>query len=205
MMQYLRRILFGLVIAAVYSAVAVAQTLPDLIVVSIGYDAPTGLFTSVVKNIGAGPVAPPGVTIGVAYSVDGAKVGCGWVTSPLAAGASVTIGAGCGAYTISNGTHTITALADDANLIVESNETNNSLSQQITIGGGGGSINYFVSASGLDTNPGTLALPFKTVNKAASLAVPGTVIQVQAGTYPMGSFSVSGGPSGTAVAHIRSE
>jgi Glycosyl hydrolases family 16/CARDB len=105
----------------------------DVIVTSLSYNSATGLFTSVVKNQGADPT-PAGVSVGVAYSVDGNKVSCGWVTGPLNPGASVTIGSGCGTFTIPNGTHTITAFADDVNRFAESNETNNTLSQPITIG-----------------------------------------------------------------------
>lgn len=47
---------------------------------------------------------------------------------------------------------------------------------------------YYVSvANGSDANPGTLALPWKTINKAVSAATavpPGSVIYVKAGTYP---------------------
>ncbi|MCK9618589.1 MAG: T9SS type A sorting domain-containing protein [Lentimicrobiaceae bacterium] len=53
------------------------------------------------------------------------------LTGPLAAGASGTIGSGTN--TISNGVHTINANANDANRFAESNETNNTLSQLITI------------------------------------------------------------------------
>ncbi|MDD5463440.1 MAG: hypothetical protein PHG00_17810, partial [Methylococcales bacterium] len=53
----------------------------------------------------------------------------------LAAGASVTIGSDGGPYTVPNGTHTITAYADDVNRFAESNETNNKLSQSVTVGG----------------------------------------------------------------------
>lgn len=51
----------------------------------------------------------------------------------VAAGASVTIGTNGGPYTIPNGTHTIAAHVDDVNRFAESDETNNLLSQSITI------------------------------------------------------------------------
>ncbi len=106
--------------------------LPDLIPTSISYDKTSGLFTSVVLNQGnAG--TPTGVVIGVAYLVDGVKQTWGVVNGPLAVGASVTIGTQGGAYTIPNGTHTITVFADDENRIPESNETNNKLSQTIQV------------------------------------------------------------------------
>jgi subtilase family serine protease len=67
--------------------------------------------------------------------VDGVYRTWGAVNGPLAAGASVTIGTNGGPYTIPNGTHTITANVDDNNRFAESNETNNLLSQSITVGG----------------------------------------------------------------------
>lgn len=41
----------------------------------------------------------------------------------------------------------------------------------------------FVSPSGKDTNPGTLTAPWKTIQKAASSAKAGDVVNVRAGTY----------------------
>jgi len=90
------------------------------------------IFTSTVKNQGA-TATPAGVTIGVGYLVDGVNKTYGQVIGPLAAGTSVTIGTNGGPYTIPNGTHTITAYADDVNRFMESNETNNQLSKSITV------------------------------------------------------------------------
>jgi len=104
--------------------------LPDVIVTSLSYAG--GIFTSTVKNQGTA-ATPAGVAIGVAYYVDGVYRTWGNVYGPLAAGASVTIGTKGGSYIIPNGTHTIMAFADDANRIAESDETNNKLSQPITI------------------------------------------------------------------------
>jgi CARDB len=106
--------------------------LPDLIPTSLSYNTTTGLFTSVVTNQGSA-ATPAGVIVGVSYSVDGVQHTWGTVAGPLAAGASVTIGTNGGAYAIPSGTHTITAFADDVNRIAESNETNNTLSQTITV------------------------------------------------------------------------
>jgi hypothetical protein len=43
--------------------------------------------------------------------------------------------------------------------------------------------NWFVSTTGSDANPGTLALPFATLGRAASVAQPGHVIYLRGGTY----------------------
>jgi hypothetical protein len=104
---------------------------PDVVVTSLSYS--NGLFQCVVKNQGTGDT-PAGVTIGVGYSVDGIQRTWGAVTGPLAPGASVAVGTGGGAYSIPNGTHTISANVDDVNRFAEPNETNNVLSQSITIG-----------------------------------------------------------------------
>jgi hypothetical protein len=42
---------------------------------------------------------------------------------------------------------------------------------------------YHVSIKGNDKNPGTITQPFRTIGKAASLAVPGDMITVHAGVY----------------------
>src|SRR4029450_12015373 len=43
---------------------------------------------------------------------------------------------------------------------------------------------YYVSTTGLDSNPGTQALPFRTINKATDVArTPGDTIFVRGGTY----------------------
>jgi len=109
---------------------APGPALPDVIVTSLSYA--SGVFTSTVKNQGTA-ATPAGIAIGIAYSVDGVYRTWGDVSEPLAAGASVTIGTNGGPYTIPNGTHTITAYVDDENRFAESDETNNQLSQPITI------------------------------------------------------------------------
>lgn len=42
---------------------------------------------------------------------------------------------------------------------------------------------YFVSLSGKDSNPGTLAAPWQTLQRAANVAKPGDQVQVRGGTY----------------------
>ncbi len=42
---------------------------------------------------------------------------------------------------------------------------------------------YYISTNGSDANPGTLAAPFATLTKAASVALPGNVIFLRGGTY----------------------
>lgn len=58
----------------------------------------------------------------------------------------------------------------------------------------------YVATTGSDTNPGTAAAPFKTIQKAASVATPGITVRVAPGTY---SGSVNMSKSGTANSWIR--
>ncbi|MGH8563209.1 MAG: galactose oxidase-like domain-containing protein [Gammaproteobacteria bacterium] len=106
--------------------------LPDVIVTSISYAG--GVFTSTVTNQGTA-ATPAGKAIGVGYFVDGEFRTFGLVANPpLAAGQSATVGTDGGPDTIPPGTHTITAFVDDINRFAESDETNNQLSQSITVG-----------------------------------------------------------------------
>ncbi|MGO4516899.1 CARDB domain-containing protein [Terriglobus sp. 2YAB30_2] len=117
---------------------AASTPLPDVIVTSLSYDTSTGLFTAVIKNRGS--VATPSSTaIAVSFLVDG--TGRTWASGwgPLAAGASQAVSSapgasGGGPYTISTGTHTISAIVNRAGALSESNTTNNTLAQALTVG-----------------------------------------------------------------------
>lgn len=125
---------FFLLASMLASASSFAASLPDLVPASLSYNRATQSFTSVITNKGIAST-PMGVTIGVAYFVDGIKCTWGAVDNiSLAPGASVSIGSQGGTCAISNGTHTIAVMADDAQRIIESTRTNDSLSQTITIG-----------------------------------------------------------------------
>ncbi|MBV8894512.1 MAG: DUF1565 domain-containing protein, partial [Acidobacteria bacterium] len=43
---------------------------------------------------------------------------------------------------------------------------------------------YYVSNSGRDTNPGTIASPFLTISHAAAVAAAGDTVVVENGNYP---------------------
>ncbi len=45
------------------------------------------------------------------------------------------------------------------------------------------SATYFVSPSGADSNPGTLSTPFKTIQREASIASSGSVVDIETGVY----------------------
>ena len=42
---------------------------------------------------------------------------------------------------------------------------------------------YYVATNGADTNPGTREQPFRTIQKAATVACPGDTVLIRAGTY----------------------
>ncbi len=45
------------------------------------------------------------------------------------------------------------------------------------------SSTYFVATNGSDSNPGTIAAPFQTIQHAASIAGPGDTVDIRGGTY----------------------
>ena len=60
--------------------------------------------------------------------------------------------------------------------------------------------NYWVATTGNDSNPGTQALPFRTIKKGVSAAKPDTTIHVMPGTY---AESIKTTVNGTAAGRIR--
>ncbi len=117
---------------------------PDLILTDISWTPASPLtddaitFSAVIKNQGTA-ASPAGVIHGVLFSIDGTAVA--WsdnYTSSIPAGSSVTVTAtggpnGIAAWTGTTGTHTVTAMTDDINRITEADESNNSLSETITV------------------------------------------------------------------------
>lgn len=69
----------------------------------------------------------------------------------------------------------------------------------LTAGGVASAATYFVSPSGSDANPGTLAAPWRTVQKAASSVRAGDVVNIRGGIY---RERVQITVSGTAAARI---
>ncbi len=58
---------------------------------------------------------------------------------------------------------------------------------------------YYVSTSGNDSNPGTSASPFRTIQKGADVAVSGDTVIVRSGTYVGAKFYKSGTTSSRIV------
>lgn len=60
---------------------------------------------------------------------------------------------------------------------------------------------YYVATNGLDTNPGTLAQPFRTIGKGASVLTPGDTLYIKSGTY-LQTTTLTISRSGTSTAPI---
>lgn len=59
--------------------------------------------------------------------------------------------------------------------------------------------NYFVSTTGLDTNPGTVGSPWRTIQKAANTAVAGDTVSVGAGIFEGQVTFPTSGTSGSRI------
>jgi len=119
---------------------------PDLVVTDISWEPANPVtgsavtFSATVKNQGDA-ATPAGVKHGVLFTFDDGAAGSGvWSdthTASLAPGAWVTVTANGGSasatWTAVEGTHTVKANVDDVFRIAESDETNNVLTQQITV------------------------------------------------------------------------
>jgi parallel beta-helix repeat protein len=62
-----------------------------------------------------------------------------------------------------------------------------------------GRLMYYVSTTGSDTSPGTSAAPFRTINKAAQVAIAGDVVTIRNGTYQESVFVRNSGASGNPI------
>lgn len=117
---------------------------PDLVITSIGMDPqqPTEgnqvIFKAVIENKGS-VATPAGTQHDVVFQIDGATVA--WsnsFTGPLEPGTSVTVMANGGPQGViywqaTAGNHQLTAIIDNRNIIVESDETNNIFSQSVNV------------------------------------------------------------------------
>jgi hypothetical protein len=65
--------------------------------------------------------------------------------------------------------------------------------------GGKKGATYYVATTGSDTNPGTLASPFRTLNHAVTVLHPGDTLDIRGGTYGEGLIDVL--PGGTSWAN----
>ncbi len=58
---------------------------------------------------------------------------------------------------------------------------------------------YYVAPTGLDTNPGSLAKPWKTIQRAADTLAPGDTVYVRAGVYGKVTVTKSGTATGGTI------
>lgn len=77
-----------------------------------------------------------------------------------------------------------------------------SVPAQVVVGDAPDEARFYISPLGSDSNPGTIDLPFISLQKAISLADPGDTIFMRGGTYPYGQ-TIRVERSGTAAAPIR--
>ena len=106
-----------------------------------------------------------------------------------------------------NATHGITsASTNDAgaySVLVSNNYgATNSTFAMLTVNAPNTNGDWYVSPTGSDANPGTIAAPFATLNKAQSVALSGNIIYMRGGTYlPSATINITN--SGTALARIQ--
>jgi hypothetical protein len=172
------------------SLASTASTMPDLVVTSLTWSpaAPSAgsavTFTAVVKNQGTA-ATPSGVKHGVAFLVDGVEVS--WSDNDfasLAAGASITLTANGGpsgtpTWQATSGSHTVQAHVDDSTLIAESNESNNTLNQTLTVSAGTSLPDLVVTSaswSPASPAPGNAVLFTATIKNQGTAATPGGII-----------------------------
>ena len=65
-----------------------------------------------------------------------------------------------------------------------------------------GATSYYVSTLGLDTNPGTLALPWRTIAKANSRVAPGDVVLIANGVYTDPIQPAANGTAGARISYV---
>jgi hypothetical protein len=93
------------------------------------------------------------------------------------------------------GTHSFSATLNTSG--TQSLTATDTVTSTITGTQGGISVHaiYYTSPTGSDSNPGTFALPFRTINHGVSVLHPGDTLYVRAGTYAESLINVI--PSGT--------
>jgi Right handed beta helix region len=114
---------------------------------------------------------------------------CCSATVLLSAGVSQTAAA---AVVLSNTNQALVAPTDATSQLVAANAAAAAASTSI--------YNLYVSPTGSDSNAGTAAKPFKTIQRAANMAKPSTTVHVAPGTY---RENIATKVSGTSTARIR--
>ena len=134
----------------------------------------------------------PAGTVSQGYSVQlnaaGGTVPYIWsVTSgALPAGLSLSSSGVISGTPTTTGTTTFAAKVTDVNLLTAQQNftiTSNAASAGVTCAPTGSGVCYYVSPGGSDSNAGTSAAPFLTIQQAANVVNPGDMVIVQDGTY----------------------
>jgi hypothetical protein len=111
------------------------------------------LFSATVKNDG-NVATPVGKTIVVQFKIDGNTFSSSSISTPLAAGETITLASN--SWTAVQGTHAIAALADATNQVAESNELNNSTNVNLSVSAAQGvqaiAADAFVDSIGINTH-----------------------------------------------------
>jgi hypothetical protein len=87
--------------------------------------------------------------------------------------------------TSANFTVTTNVIADNISVTVSADYGGTTRTATLTVSGlqQGGGITYYVSPSGSDSNPGSQAQPFRTIQRAANIVNPGDTVIVEDGVY----------------------
>ena len=106
-----------------------------------------------------------------------------------------------------NATHAISSVVSNdvggySIIVANSAGSVTSVVARLTISPAPTNGNWFVSPTGNDSNPGNIAAPFATLNKAQSVALPAHIIYMRGGTYlPSATINITS--SGTAGNNIQ--
>jgi hypothetical protein len=183
--------------------------LPDLVLTSIGWT-PTNLsagshavFSARVLNRGS--ASTPTGKIGIAFMVDGSEVTwSGNYMTSLPVNQSVLLYAdggplGSNYWTATTGPHTLTALVDDLNLIVESIEDNNTATVPFTVfasgyafNSGGGAVGAFAADSSFAGSANTFSVTNAIDTSGTTTPAPAAVYQSERWgefTYVLGNLT----------------
>jgi glucan endo-1,3-alpha-glucosidase len=190
--------------------------LPDLVVSSLTWSpanpAPGDhvVFTALVTNQGT-KATPAGTVLGVGFDLDGPAAASVWEdtdTTSLAPGASVTLTAtggtaGANYWIAMAGSHSVMAWVDDVNRITESNESNNKLTETVTVNatstftpvvqidaGSGGGIAPF--AADVDFNTGNEFSSGAAIDLSAAANAAPAAVYASCRWAPSFSYTIPG-------------
>lgn len=102
-----------------------------------------------------------------------------WSATGLPTGLTINSGSG-----VISGTPTVSGAFTPEITVTDNVAAEDSRTYSLNIGSASGPANLFVAKNGNDSNPGTEASPFLTIQRGLNAAVtPGDVLQIGAGTY----------------------